>query len=98
LDVGFYYSPYVEAHMELSKKTTILFSPDSHRQLSDLAERRGVSLGELVREACALAYGIVDPETRVEFVHALAAMDLPVGTPRAMKLESVPTPDSILPR
>ena len=60
--------------MELSKKTTILFSPKSHRQLSDLAERRGVSLGELGREACAPAYGIVDQEAVVEAAAAARAV------------------------
>jgi hypothetical protein len=84
--------------MELSKKTTILFSPDAHRQLSDLAARRGLSLGELVREACATAYGISDQETRVNAVAALTALSLPVGTPRAMKLESLPSVKSLDPR
>jgi hypothetical protein len=84
--------------MELSKKTTILFSPDEHQRLSELAERRGLSLGQLVREACATVYGILDAETRVEAATALAALSLPVGTPRAMKLESVPSADSIMPR
>ena len=65
--------------MELSKKTTILFSPQSHRQLSDLSERRGVSLGELVREACAAAYGVVDQEASVAAVASMAALRLPVG-------------------
>ena len=83
--------------MELSKKTTILFSPDSHRRLSELAERRGVSLGELVREACATAYGIVDPEARVEAAASLAALRLPVGTPRDMKRQSVPAAAALMP-
>ena len=84
--------------MELSKKTTILFSPQSHRQLSDLAERRGVSLGELVREACAAAYGVVDQEASIAAVASLAALRLPVGSPRDMKRESVPSADSLMPR
>ena len=83
--------------MELSKKTTILFSPDSHRRLSELAERRGVSLGELVREACATAYGIVDHEVRIEAAASLAALQLPVGTTRDMKRESVPSAGSLMP-
>lgn len=83
--------------MELSKKTTILFSPDSHRRLSELAARRGVSLGELVREACATAYGIVDQESRVEAAASLAALHLPVGTPGDMKRESVPSAVSLMP-
>jgi hypothetical protein len=84
--------------MDLTKKTTILFSPESHRRLSELAERRGVSLGELVREACAAAYGIVDHDARVSAVASLAALSLPVGTPREMKHESVPTARKLMPR
>jgi hypothetical protein len=87
----------MEVHMELSKKTTILFSPDSHRRLSELAERRGVSLGELVREACATAYGIVDQEVRVAAASSLAALSLPVGTPAQMKKDSVVHADALMP-
>ena len=83
--------------MELSKKTTILFSPDSHRRLSELAERRGVSLGELVREACATAYGIVDQEVRAAAAASLASLSLPVGTPAQMKRESVVHADALMP-
>ena len=42
----------MEVHMELSKKTTILFPPDLHRRLAQLAAQRGTSLGTLVRRAC----------------------------------------------
>lgn len=84
--------------MELSKKTTILFSPDSHRRLSELAERRGVSLGELVREACATAYGIVDRDAQVSAVASIAALSLPVGTPSDMKRESVASARKLMPR
>ena len=83
--------------MELSKKTTILLSPDTHQQLTELAARRGVSLGTLVREACVAQYGLADPETREAAVTALGQLSLPVGTPRDMKRESVPDADSLLP-
>ncbi len=83
--------------MEYSKKTTILFSPQSHRRLSELAERRGISLGELVREACATVYSIVEQEDRVAAAGALASLALPVGSPRAMKRESVPDADALMP-
>jgi hypothetical protein len=77
--------------MELNKKTTILFSEELHRQLSELAARRGVSLGELVREACAEQYGIGGSAGRREAVEALATLALPVGEPDTMKRESVPS-------
>ena len=77
--------------MELNKKTTILLSEDGHRRLSAVAARRGVSMGMLIREACEQVYGLVDADERVSAAGALAAMSLPVGTPAAMKRESVPT-------
>ncbi len=83
--------------MELSKKTTILFSPELHTRLSQLAARRGVSLGELVREACEVRYGVIGSAARLEAVGALAALDLPVGSPGQLKRESQPDPDSLLP-
>ena len=54
-----------------------------------------MSLGELVREACATAYSIVDQEERVAATAALGALHLPVGTPRDMKRESVPDADAL---
>lgn len=83
--------------MELSKKTTILFSAELHRRLSRLAASRGVSLGELVREACEVRYGVVGSDRRREAVEALADFSLPVATPEDMKRESVPAPGDLLP-
>lgn len=83
--------------MELSKKTTVLFSPEFHRRLSRLATRRGVSLGELVREACVAQYGILGSEPRRQAADALAQLRLPVGDPDAMKRESQPDPGALMP-
>jgi predicted DNA-binding protein len=83
--------------MELTKKTTILFSPDLHRRLSQLAARRGRSLGDLVREACELQYGVVGSSDQAAAVAALARLELPVGTAAAMKRESVPDSAALLP-
>ena len=83
--------------MELTKKTTILFSPELHRRLSILAARRGRSLGELVREACELQYGVVGSSAQLEAVTALARLELPVGTPEELKRQSVPSPGDLLP-
>ena len=83
--------------MELTKKTTILFTPELHRRLSQLAARRGRSLGDLVREACERQYGVVGSSDQLASVGALARLELPVGTPAAMKRESVAEPDELLP-
>jgi len=83
--------------MDLTKKTTILFSPELHRRLSRLAARRGSSLGELVREACERQYGIAGSAAGLEAVEALAGLRLPVGKPAAMKRESVPAAGALLP-
>ncbi len=69
--------------MELSKKTTLLFSPELHRRLTHLAAKRGVSLGELVREACEARFGVRGGPERVDAVRALAALHLPVSSPTA---------------
>ncbi len=83
--------------MELTKKTTILFSPELHCRLTDLAARRGRSLGDLVREACEVQYGVVGGCDQVAAVTALARLNLPVGTPEEMKRESVADPDALPP-
>lgn len=83
--------------MELSKKTTILFSPDLHARLLRLARQKGTSLGDLVRSACEKQYGLATVEERLEAVDALAALSLPVGSPEEMARESVPDPDDLLP-
>ena len=44
--------------MKLTKKTTILFPPDLHEQLSRLAEQQVTSLLGLVRKACEIQYGL----------------------------------------
>jgi predicted transcriptional regulator len=83
--------------MDLSKKTTILFSPELHRRLSRLAAQRGQSLGNLVREACEVQYGVLGGAAQAEAVASLAKLGLPVDTPARMKRESVPRPDKLLP-
>lgn len=76
--------------MELSKKTTILFSPGLHARLTRLAAEKGTSLGDLVRTACEQQYQETSREEKLAAVRALAALKLPVGSPRKMKRESVP--------
>ena len=83
--------------MELSKKTTILFPPDLHEQLTLLARQLGTSLGELVRRACEAQYRLSSRDDRLAAVRELEAMSLPVGEPEAMKRESVPDPAELMP-
>lgn len=83
--------------MELTKKTTILFSPDLHARLQRLAKQQGMSLGELVRSACERQYGLASADERLAAVEALAALELPVGSPEEMARESVPSPDELMP-
>lgn len=75
--------------MELSKKTTIVFSPDLHSQLERLARQKGKSLGRLVREACVEQYGLASKEEKLALVRELASLNLPVGTPEQMARETV---------
>ncbi len=83
--------------MELSVKTTILLTPELHDRLTRLAEREDTSLGALVREACERQYGIAGSQERAVAVRELARLDLPVGSARAMKRESLVRPDKLLP-
>lgn len=83
--------------MALTKKTTILFPPELHARLARLAEQKGTSLGELVRSACEKQYGLASRRERLAAVEALAALDLPVGTPEQMARESVPAPRDLVP-
>jgi len=83
--------------MELSKKTTILFTPEQHAHLVRTAQRRRTSIGDLIRKACEAQYGLQSDTDRLSAVAALADLDLPVSTPGRMKRESVPPPDSLMP-
>jgi len=82
--------------MELTKKTTILFSPELHERLARLAAHQGTSIGDLVRTAVEKQYGLVSREERVAAVEELGALALPVGSPQEMEEESVPAPEEIL--
>jgi hypothetical protein len=82
--------------MELSKKTTILLPPDLHESLARRAEREGTSLGELVRRACRIEYGLRSREDRRRALEELVSLRLPVGAPDQMKRESVPAPEDLM--
>jgi hypothetical protein len=79
----------MEVDMELTKKTTVLFTPDLYGDLADLARQRRSSVGELIREACRSQYFLSSPEERMSIVDRMAVLNLPVGTPEEMERESV---------
>ncbi len=83
--------------MELVKKTTILLSPRLHERLTQLARQKGISMGQLMREACEKTYGLTSREHRLEAVQALASLSLPVDDVQRMKEQSVPSPEKLLP-
>jgi hypothetical protein len=80
----------MDTHMELSKKTTVLFPPELYDDLANLARQRKSSVGELIRDACRAQYFLKTRDERLALVEKIAAMRLPVGSPRQMKRESVP--------
>lgn len=83
--------------MELTKKTTILLSPQLHRRLTQLASQRRTSIGDLIRRACERQYGLADSESRVAAARKLAEFRLPVADVATMKRQSVPEADEALP-
>lgn len=54
-------------------------------------------LGDLVRRACEIQYGLVPIEARLKAVQELASLALPVGEPEDLERESVPDPAALLP-
>jgi hypothetical protein len=82
--------------MELSKKTTILFSPSQHGRLTRIAKMRHSSIGELVRSACDEVYREVTMEDKLVALRELSQLNAPVADVRTMKRQSVPTVDEIL--
>jgi len=87
----------MEVYMALSKKTTILLTPELHKGLSALAEKRGSSIGALIRGACEKHYGLYSIEDRVLAVKELGELTLPAGSVRQMKRESIPDVRELLP-
>ncbi len=86
----------MEATVEFTKKTTILFPPDLYRFLADVAQQRKVSVGQLVRTACESQYGFTSPEERLHALEKLSKISALVASTAQMKRESIFSPDGIL--
>lgn len=76
--------------MELSHKTTILFSEDQFSSLKRISKEKGKSIGELIRKACIQIYSIDDREGAVDAVLELGKLKLPVASVQEMKKEQIP--------
>lgn len=64
--------------MARTRRAQILMEPAEYERLEDLAARRGVSVGSLVREAVRARY-FVGEEARRQALDEIFALDLPVA-------------------
>lgn len=73
----------------MTKKTTILFSPKMYAQLERLAKKEKTSVAGLLRQAVIRQYLLpqADREARIEAAAAIAAMQLPVADWPTMERE-----------
>lgn len=76
----------------IKTNTSISLPPDVYEQIRQLGIKRGMSLAQLVFEACTAQFGLSAREARRQAVRKLGALTLPVGTPEEMEWESVPQP------
>ena len=67
------------------KKATLLFEEDIYEKLREKSLIDNVSIGELVREAVSVYYGIRTTEEKLESLNKLSAMKLPVGSPELIE-------------
>ena len=76
--------------MELSHKTTILFSENQFSSLKSIATVKRKSIGELIRSACEQVYASDNRVGALDAVLELEKLNLPVSSVLEMKLEQVP--------
>lgn len=70
----------------LSERTQVLLTPEQRATLERIAQRRGVSLGAVMREAID-AYTAPRRRSRPEALEALCALEAPVADWETMKSE-----------
>ena len=83
--------------MELTKKTTILFSSELHRRLTQIAEQPGTSLSDLVRRACEREYRRASLGEKMAAIRRMVLLGLPIAGVRRMKRQSVPAQEKLAP-
>lgn len=69
------------------KKATLLFDEDVYEKLREKSGIDNVSIGELVREAVAVYYGIKSKEEKLIALNKLKSMNLPVTSPENIEKE-----------
>ena len=69
------------------KKATLLFDEDVYEKLREKSLIDDVSIGELVREAVSVYYGISNTEEKLKSLNKLSSMKLPVGSPELIELQ-----------
>ncbi len=78
---------YTDMYMDLSKKTTILFSKKQFALLKRIAASRNTSIGDLIRKACGEKYGLISEAEAEKAVDRLSQFSLPVSDIEEMKQE-----------
>ena len=67
------------------KKATLLFDEDVYEKLREKSLINNISIGELVREAVSVYYGIKNTEEKLKALNKLKSMKLPVGSPELIE-------------
>ena len=67
------------------KKATLLFDEDIYEKLREKSLINNISIGELVREAVSVYYGIRTTEEKLKSLNKLKSMKLPVGSPELIE-------------
>ena len=70
---------------EMTKKTTILFPPKLYEELECVAKEQGRSVGELVRDATEIQYGVGGVAARLRAVEVMSELETPVGEPEEIE-------------
>ena len=73
----------------LTKKTTILFSPDLYHQLQDIAKAYRISTAELIRQAAVKQYLLSDKKKRINAVRHLSKIGGAVSDWKTMEEEII---------
>ena len=73
----------------LTGRATILFPPALYKEIEDEARLQGRSVGELVREAAMIRYGVGGVSARLAAVERLVALDGEVADPERLEDEII---------